>query len=411
MDTYDLVIIGGGISGLYTALRYQEIHPRSNIAILEASSKLGGRLQTYYAKDKSYQYETGGSRFNQYHTRLLALIKKYKCHTIPISSQKFLCTFDPSIETLSATWNPPTTFRSTRSIPLTSLSFGNYLEKAYSKKERHLFQTQFGYDAEFDKMNALDAIRIFERDFSTTSHYFMIKEGFSTLIQRMKIDLINKGVRIYTKCNVHSFDYKDSLFYLHTSLYTSPICARKVFFALPKKALMSFQQFKQSDWIQSVESIPLHRIYAQFTPTSDYLERRLTTELPIRQYIPVNPSLKIAMISYSDTQNADNWHHLYQTNPMEFKKHLVQQYQQLYKHCFQCTSDISVYFKWIRSYYWEDGVHVWKILADSARTSKYVRIPLGQRIPCYIVGEAYSMHQGWVEGALETVDEVFEKYL
>jgi hypothetical protein len=184
-----------------------------------------------------------------------------------------------------------------------------------------------------------------------------------------------------------------------------------VFFALPKKALMTFQQFKQSDWIQSVESIPLHRIYTQFTPTSDYLERRLTTELPIRQYIPVNPSLKIAMISYSDTQNADNWHHLYQTNPMEFKKHLVHQYQQLYKHCFQCTSDVSVYFKWIRSYYWEDGVHVWKILADSTRTSKYVRIPLGQRIPCYIVGEAYSMHQGWVEGALETVDEVFEKYL
>ena len=41
---YDLVIIGGGISGLYSALKLQKNY--NKILLVEKNSNLGGRIQT-----------------------------------------------------------------------------------------------------------------------------------------------------------------------------------------------------------------------------------------------------------------------------------------------------------------------------------------------------------------------------
>jgi monoamine oxidase len=416
----EVVIVGGGISGIYTALRYLQLFPnaRNSVVLLEASSTLGGRLQTYYSKNHKhtsfypYQYEIGGSRFNQHHRKWIALVKKYDCTMVPITSQKSLCQINAMDTHPSTSSLMPSTFKHAPAHYLKNVTFGEYLETYYSKIERQLFQTQFGYDGEFDIMNAYDAIRIFERDFSEKSHYFMVKEGMSEMIKRIKEDLIRKGCFIYTKCPVTRFESNASSFSIYTTYHASkPIQASKVFFALPKKALLEFDVFKESTWINAVEGIPLQRVYAQFTPSSTYLDTRTTTNLPLRQYIPVNPPMKIAMISYSDTRYATEWHQKYEKDSKECKKEYLRQLKHIYDQCSSSNSNSTFALKWLRPYYWESGVHVWKKHADSLKMHVKARIPFGRRVPCFIVGEAYSMHQGWIEGALETVDEVFEKYL
>jgi protoporphyrinogen oxidase len=47
MDKYDVIIIGGGISGLYSAYKIQKLCPDKSIMILEKGSCLGGRMDTY----------------------------------------------------------------------------------------------------------------------------------------------------------------------------------------------------------------------------------------------------------------------------------------------------------------------------------------------------------------------------
>ncbi|RWS20046.1 hypothetical protein B4U80_12166, partial [Leptotrombidium deliense] len=56
-------VVGAGIAGLYTALLLQELG--IDYEILEASEKIGGRLEThYFDKNESYNYvEIGGMRF------------------------------------------------------------------------------------------------------------------------------------------------------------------------------------------------------------------------------------------------------------------------------------------------------------------------------------------------------------
>lgn len=414
----DVVIIGGGISGLYTALRYLEIFPTTNILLLEASSYLGGRLKTYYDKQRKYQYETGGSRFNQHHKLVLKLVRKYKCTPLPISSNKSLCTQDAMLKSIAEKWKTPVHFKKLPAGQLKQQTFGEYLSTNYSPEERALFQTSFGYDGEFNVMNAYDAIRIFERDFSQDANYYMIQEGFTTLIQRMVEDIRKKGGHIRTNCKVESFVHNKILapdtpsrFIIYTSY--GEIRASKLFIALPKSALQHIDPISTLPWINTVESIPLHRIYAKFTSTSPYLSKRVTTELPIRQYIPTHPELKMAMVSYSDTQYAEKWHELYVRNETQFKKELINQLETLFNiescHSFEDTKPIHL--RWIRSYYWPEGVHLWKANVDSTKIRKTIMCPYGMRTPCYIIGEAYSANQGWVEGALETVEEVFEKYL
>jgi hypothetical protein len=41
---YDLIVVGGGISGLWTAFRWKECYPKDHILILEGSNRWGGRM-------------------------------------------------------------------------------------------------------------------------------------------------------------------------------------------------------------------------------------------------------------------------------------------------------------------------------------------------------------------------------
>lgn len=43
-ENIDIAIVGGGVSGVYSAWRLQQHYPQSKIAVFEASDHIGGRL-------------------------------------------------------------------------------------------------------------------------------------------------------------------------------------------------------------------------------------------------------------------------------------------------------------------------------------------------------------------------------
>jgi len=57
----------------------------------------------------------------------------------------------------------------------------------------------------------------------------------------------------------------------------------------------------------------------------------------------------------------------------------------------------------------EGGVHLWNVGAKSWNVMPQMVQPIGEDVPCYICGEAYSTYQTWVEGALQTAELVVEK--
>ena len=85
MNTYDIIIIGGGIAGLNCAYKLSKSELNYKILLLDERKYLGGRILTYY--DKDFHYELGAGRFNNKHKNLLKLIKYFNLTKIKINSK------------------------------------------------------------------------------------------------------------------------------------------------------------------------------------------------------------------------------------------------------------------------------------------------------------------------------------
>ena len=71
---YDIIIVGGGIAGLYT--QYKLLNKNKKVLLIEKNGRLGGRIYTYntVVKNKKYSMEAGAGRFNDNHKYLKKLI-------------------------------------------------------------------------------------------------------------------------------------------------------------------------------------------------------------------------------------------------------------------------------------------------------------------------------------------------
>jgi protoporphyrinogen oxidase len=61
-NIYDIIILGGGIAGIYTTYKLLQKDPNLSIIVLEATNRFGGRV--YTAK---YGLEAGAGRFSRCH--------------------------------------------------------------------------------------------------------------------------------------------------------------------------------------------------------------------------------------------------------------------------------------------------------------------------------------------------------
>ena len=73
VGVYDVVIIGGGISGLYVAYKLLK-RGDLRVLILEKGGELGGRVFTY--SDDNMTVDAGAGRFSDSHTLFISLLKE-----------------------------------------------------------------------------------------------------------------------------------------------------------------------------------------------------------------------------------------------------------------------------------------------------------------------------------------------
>ena len=297
---------------------------------------------------------------------------------------------------------------------LQSISFDVLCKKILNKESIKL-QDMFGYDAEFKYCNAYDAIRMFKRDFQELGTYFIVKDGLSKLVKLLKEEIIkiakNKKIHVTFKKNkeISEFYFKKVA---TVKTKTGEIYeGNKLIWAVPKKALLEIHGWTntQRKLLDTVNSISLHRIFCQFPYDNDTGKswltniERTTTNDAIRQFIPMGTTKGFAQVSYSDSYYADYWNKYLKQSKIKFTNELL-------IHLKKIFPEVQEYINkpiYIDSQYWLDGVHMWKEGVNSIELHKQIQ-NIGNNNPIYIVGEAYSMHQCWIEGALETVENVFQ---
>jgi monoamine oxidase len=420
MDNYDILIVGAGIAGLHCALRLSSRFPKKKIAITDSANYIGGRIYTYTPpENKKIHWEAGAGRINNTHKLTIGYVNKYGLTQIPINSQPNWISKDTKlIETNKWSSFIKTLLNSVSKIPksiLATHTLQEILELIYQKSIVEKLLALFPYRAEVITLRADMALRSFSSDMSPNSDFFVIKEGFHSMVDSMKKELESKNVTILQnhKCiSLHSKDIIPMMCHFKTPNGLTTLSANKIILAIPAESLRKLSHFKSYPILKHIQSSPLLRIYTVFPKNSDkhiwfeHMKATLVTDSPLRYIIPVNSKAGVIMSSYTDGKDTLHWETLKERGMPFVNKEIMSELRTLFP---EINIPNPLYFKY---HYWEHGANYWVPgLYNPIKESNDILQPFPTRLPdVYVCGESYSLKQAWVEGALEHAEQLLTKY-
>jgi len=433
MIKYDIIIIGGGISGIYTMYNLKNKHPDLKILLLEKENRFGGRIYTYFEKinKQTYKMDLGAGRLGFHHKRIMNLLKelKLKNEIIPITNTENYIEYDKKTNSASNKSQEKRMivdllykfFNSSKIANLShaflrKLNLMELFSKFFSKTICKTIQNTFEYKCKLKYFNSKDAVYYFKYDYNKYSKFFVLKNGLSIIIDKM-INKIKSNKNCILKKNTYvkkiNYDVERNLYIINYNVKNSSdtysVYSKFVICALPRKDLIKFDillPFMRD--LNSINEIAKMRIFEIYdTKTTDAWFKdlpKLSTNEELEFVIPIDAKSGLIMSSYNENLsiNQNYWLKLYNKSKKNFKTTLNKKLNNIFS-VFNVIVPQSIY---VKLHYWPMGVAAWKKNIDS----EYISQKIINLMPnFYICGENYSKYQAWCEGALETSEEVTNK--
>jgi protoporphyrinogen oxidase len=405
----DYIIIGGGISGLYCAYKLSKKYPNAKIVVCEKENRIGGRVHTIYGN--GFSLEAGAGRFNSKHKLLIELIEELglKNKISKISSDFVYIDVNEKDKSYDIPFVSKLTMLIGEIVVYSKLYTNEQLQnvtivdlatKILKKEDVEYIKSSFGYYSELVIMNAKDAIQLIVGNLNPMLQFYGLKDGLSEVIEKIK-NKIKNNVEIKKNIEIKKIKYDEEF-----KLYTNKgiIKCKKCICAIPTKELQKINLFNSLDRLLSkIKCSPLCRIYSTFKKPWFSELPKLSTNNNLRMIIPISQGkINTIMMSYTDNKYAKHWLNVYKEGK---KEKIEKELSKLVKETtnIDVPNPINTYM-----YYWECGVGYWGIGADSEKISKQLVKPF-KEIEFYVCGEHYSeKNQQWIEGALETANEVIK---
>ena len=442
--TYDLVIIGGGLAGLYTLYKLSKTFSHLKILLLESGERYGGRIYSYKETidGETYIMDLGAGRLGHHHKLINDLINELglKPNIIDIPNTKTYIEVAENDKANDKAYDKAydkTRFKDTIMEKLTAFFFSplvsklgksalqkfylcellkKYVSASFSQKVASVFE----YSSDLNELNAYDAIDYFKYDYNKESTFFTLNGGLGQIIDNL-LAAIKKtraykhnNIKIKNLSNVENVIYNNNtnLFSINVTNYkkgiTETIQSSYLICAVPKQSLEKLTIFKpllrDLDSINSINLLRIFEVYKTENGESWFKNVKKTiTNSRVQFVIPINSNNGLIMSSYSDCANANYWNNLFVKHGLDYvKSKLNNTLNQLFS-----IYNISVpTSKYIKMYFWDAGVANWKKNVDS----DYLSYKLANPFPkVYIIGENYSKYQAWCEGALMTSENCISK--
>ncbi len=340
--------------------------------------------------------------------------------------------------------------------------FWNLLSRSLSHEAFRFAQKGMGYDTALHNWNAADTV-IMNADFAPDAKYFRLRDGYEEVPYTLAKQFVAAGGTIERRHRLVEFDSctladgSDGVVLTFDvtsddgSVVERSVRARSLILAMPRRSLelleptgpiLADDQPEIRTLIESVTPNPLFKAalcyrepwWEATTTEPPPMKGRAITDLPIRQcyYWGVErdqtngePSDNAMLLIYDDGQNVDFWAG-YRTDDSrqamlaadadgrarwsdyEAPPHMVAElHRQVMELHDVCTAPLPYAVAWIDwgddpygggVNFWNPGVKSWEVMPKIAHPRS--------ELPIFIVGEAYSGAQGWVEGALQTAELV-----
>jgi hypothetical protein len=141
---------------------------------------------------------------------------------------------------------------------------------------------------------------------------------------------------------------------------------------------------------------PLLRIYAVFPVKQNQSWfsglSKIVTSYPIRHIIPMNSSTGTIMISYTDGNDARYW---MKQSPKIVQSKIMSSIRSLFP-------DLFIPHPWTSGCtYWLPGLY--NVQEESMNS-----LQPNKKIPLFMCGESFAVHQAWMESALQQADHLLD---
>jgi hypothetical protein len=412
---HDVIIIGSGMSGLYSAYKIKKQSPNTTFLVLEKYKKpwIGGRTNNYEFYGTTVVTGAGIGR-NDTNPLLIKLMKE-----LHVPFKKTTCVMNYSnrlqnhskfdvikiVDFLKSEYN-----KNPKKYKL--LTFKEFATNILGDTSYKLFTIYSGY-TDYEKADVYETLYNYGMDDNKGGWqklYIPWRELVRKLCEYINYTNIkySKNVTEITKINGYNKD-DISLFEIKTEqgdVYYS----NKVIVATTISGIMKLvpDASKPNSLYQQIHGQPFLRLYAKFDRKSSDLLKKYISDYtivpgPLQKIIPINFNKGVYMIAYSDNENA-----------ILLKEHLKNtlENRNLYENLIEESLSIPKYSLKIlalKDFYWPIGTHYYEPLRGFKTREEFI-YEAQHPIKCMlVVGEAVSTYQGWTEGALESVEAVLNK--
>jgi monoamine oxidase len=453
-NEYDIIILGGGIAGIYTIYQLikNPIFSQKRILLLEKTGRLGGRVYSTnpYKNHPEDIIEAGAGRFSQKHILLNKLIHELNLENqiektssnaeyFPINREKnqesVLTTIinknnnpieliqnpnviNPLKNTLLS-GKPKITELILKVIVFSKLETMEYLRTIsfveYAKTKEILTDAEiqqiidsFGFYSELIIMNTYDAIQLMNNLDPESNIFCTLKGGLSQINERMIEYVIennnNNPFHINQNViNIQQFSQNQYIIKTQNRNYKTKI----IISALPKQILERISFFKPVyPWISKIKCSPLCRIYSRYKRSdqkrSDQKrsDQKQSQDLWFQNLPKMTTNNNLRMVIPINKEKGiimisytDNKFAEYWNNL--YKKEGINKVNEELKIKIQESTDIIIpreQQKTVQTniYYWKCGVGYWGIGANSHEISQNMTNPTILGNNIFCCGEHYS---------------------
>ncbi|HEX5726584.1 MAG TPA: NAD(P)/FAD-dependent oxidoreductase [Longimicrobiaceae bacterium] len=516
-ETIDVAVVGGGMSGAYSAWRLKQANPALKVALFEYGDRIGGRLysaqlpgmphvnaelggmrfipktQTFVAKlvgelgletrpfPMGSDQDPGGSNNLMYLRRRLMrasqltdparvpyLMNPTEQGMTPDQLQRYVMdSLVPHADQLTQDeWNEVEVLNGEK---LYKLGFWNLLYEVLSSEAYQFMDDAGGYYTNVANSNAVLSLPVFE--FGPNVKYLTLVDGYEALPRALASAFQAAGGTVRLNRRLDSFGRNEqgvySLLFAETepgvlgkardrrergATCTHKVLARKVVLAMPRRSLelVNWEPFARDPEVRAmVEAVISQAAFKIFLAypypwwrVLNLQAGRSITDMPLRQTFyfgtegeqpggdPKNNN-SLMMVSYNDLGSVPFWKALEEGDPFpvgpnpfvprgegnpatgfEITRQMVEaaqaQVREVHGLDFVPRPYAAAYHDWSDDPFgagwhaWKAGYRFWEIMPK-------IRNPVpGEDV--FVCGDAYSMNQGWVEGALQTAERMLEDH-
>ena len=419
MNSVDVIIIGSGIAGLYAAYQIKRLAPKNTtFLILEKNPKkwMGGRAgnETFYGAD--VVVGAGVGRKNKDH----ALIKLLKDTKTPYSEFESTRNYAQSPAAMFQPVDIPHIMRNLRreykSNPAQhqDKTFKQFFIDVLGNDLYKEFVITTGY-TDFEDADIYETLYHYGMD-DNVSGWTALHVPWADLTERLYQEIGQSHFRFSTevaKIEQHSTPLRFEITTTNTNNKTYH--ANKVIVATTIQGVRKIVPGASSptSLYRQIHGQPFLIVYAKFDRTSTelmkkYVQTFTVVKGPLQKLIPMDPSKGVYMVAYTDNQHATQ---LKAKGALENTPEAREMYSKWIKHALGIPDkEPPLNITAIRDYYWNDGTHYYAPLGDEFKNRPdFIRKAQNPMKWMVVVGEMVSRHQGWVEGALESVDSVITR--